>query len=579
MKFLINFLKLLSSKDKLYFYLLVFGSSVNVFLELLSVGMVIPLIGILLNPEKMITQLNNFFPENDLLKYSINIDLSSYIFYFLVVFFIIYLLKNIFIYFYFYFQNKFVQKIEADLSKRILEKYFLQDYSFFINNNSSQLITKLTADLLTFTRGFVGPLITLISEIMIVIGFCSIIFYFNLVNVGLIFLFFFSITAFFIKIIGTISKKWGRSRAVLDSNKIDILKTTFLNIKTIILDNKYTNKLKDFVNTTDELANLQRKIITVSIVPKISFELVGILSIVIVLYYLITNDYSKENIITTTGFFIAIAYRIIPSFQRIISSYQTISFGKVVLKSITTDLNLLEKVSYSSEKIDFMSSIELKEISFRHSKRSKPIFNQMNLNIKSGEIVGIFGESGVGKSTLVDIISGLIKPDKGDLFIDNKLINSSLLLRKWQNEIAYVTQNTVLFKGSLKNNIIFSGDNDNADMSQLNKVVIQSQLENFVNDLPGGLETDVGELGNKVSGGQKQRIGIARALYKKPKVLIFDEATNALDQKSEELIINTIFNLRSDFTILLISHKKSLIEKCDKIFQIKDMKIDLISKF
>ena len=570
MKFLINFLKLLSSKDKLYFYLLVFGSSVNVFLELLSVGMVIPLIGILLNPEKMITQLNNFFPENDLLKYSINIDLSSYIFYFLVVFFIIYLLKNIFIYFYFYFQNKFVQKIEADLSKRILEKYFLQDYSFFINNNSSQLITKLTADLLTFTRGFVGPLITLISEIMIVIGFCSIIFYFNLVNVGLIFLFFFSITAFFIKIIGTISKKWGRSRAVLDSNKIDILKTTFLNIKTIILDNKYTNKLKDFVNTTDELANLQRKIITVSIVPKISFELVGILSIVIVLYYLITNDYSKENIITTTGFFIAIAYRIIPSFQRIISSYQTISFGKVVLKSITTDLNLLEKVSYSSEKIDFMSSIELKEISFRHSKRSKPIFNQMNLNIKSGEIVGIFGESGVGKSTLVDIISGLIKPDKGDLFIDNKLINSSLLLRKWQNEIAYVTQNTVLFKGSLKNNIIFSGDNDNADMSQLNKVVIQSQLENFVNDLPGGLETDVGELGNKVSGGQKQRIGIARALYKKPKVLIFDEATNALDQKSEELIINTIFNLRSDFTILLISHKKSLIEKCDKIFQIKD---------
>ena len=579
MKFLINFLKLLTSKDKLYFYLLVFGSSVNVFLELLSIGMVIPLIGILLNPEKMFTQLNNFFPENDFLKYSVNIDLSSYIFYFLVIFFIIYLLKNSFIYFYFYFQNKFVQKIEADLSKRILEKYFLQDYSFFINNNSSQLITKLTADLLTFTRGFVGPLITLISEIMIVIGFCSIIFYFNLVNVGLIFLFFFSITAFFIKIIGTISKKWGRSRAVLDSNKIDILKTTFLNIKTIILDNKYSNKLKDFVNTTDELANLQRKIITVSIVPKISFELVGILSIVIVLYYLITNDYSKEDIITTTGFFIAIAYRIIPSFQRIISSYQTISFGKIVLKSITTDLKLLEKVSYASEKIDFMSNIELKEISFRHSKRSKPIFNQMNLNIKSGEIVGIFGESGVGKSTLVDIISGLIKPDKGDLFIDNKLINSSLLLRKWQNEIAYVTQNTVLFKGSLKNNIIFSGANDNADMFQLNKVVLQSQLENFVNDLPGGLETDVGELGNKVSGGQKQRIGIARALYKKPKVLIFDEATNALDQKSEELIINTIFNLRSDFTILLISHKKSLIEKCDKIFQIKDMKIDLISKF
>ena len=579
MKFILKFLKLLSIKDRIYFYILVAAAIINVFLELLSIGMVIPLIGLILNPNIVIKKFTDLLPNFEFLNTIASVNYTSYIFYFLIIFFLLFLFKNIFIFIYFYLQNKFVQKIEQDLSRRILKKYLLQDYSFFVENNSSSLTSKLSADLLNFTRGFVGPLVTLISEIMIVIGFCAIIVIFDLVNVGLIFLFFFTITALFLKIIGNLSKKWGKQRKYFDSIKLDILKTTFLNIKSIILDNKYEKKLDDFFFTTKNLANLQRKIITTNVIPKISFELIGILSIVIVLYYLILNNFSKEYIITTTGFFIAVAYRIVPSFQRIIFSYQTISFSKVVLKSISDDLKLNDVNNYSKEKIGFKETIKLNNVSFSHKNRSRLILDNVNLEINSGEIIGIFGESGAGKSTLVDIISGLLKPNKGNLVIDQEIINSELSLRKWQNEIAYVTQNTALFKGSLKKNIIFSDANDKYDQKLFEKVIKQSQIHKFLNDLSEGYETDIGELGIKLSGGQKQRIGIARALYKNPKFLIFDEATNALDTISEKQIIDTIFEIKANFTTVIISHKKNLIERCDKIYQIDRGKVNLAPKF
>ena len=574
MSFIKTFLSLISSKYKIYFYLLILGSILTVILELLSIGMVIPLIGLILDPEFLLNKLNNIFPNLEFLK---DIEISNnknYLIYFLSLFFVLYLVKNFYLLIFFYFQNSFVQKIETELGNKILKKFLFQDYNFFLREGSSKLIARLTSDLSSFARGFIGPLITLLSETMIVIGFCVFILYFKLATVGLIFIIFFTIGAFFLKIIGGVSKRWGKYRKNYDIKKLQILNTTFSNIKNIILDNKYFNQLNLFTSTIRKLAILQKKIITTSILPRIAFELVGILSIIIVIFYLVKNEFSNEYIITTTGFFIAVAYRMIPSFQKMIFCYQQISFSKAVLKSIRNDLDLTEKIYYSNDKIDFKKNVVLENISFTHGERSKEIFKNANLIINYGEKIGIFGESGVGKSTLVDILSGLRFPDKGKIIVDNREINNLINLRKWQNEIAYVTQNTVLFKDTLKNNIIFSNSEDYVDDQLINDVVKQAQLSNFISNLPNGLNTDVGELGLKLSGGQKQRLGIARALYKRPKVLIFDEATNALDINSENLIIDMIFKLEKNYTIVIISHKKSLIDKCDKIYEIKNAEIN-----
>ena len=429
-----------------------------------------------------------------------------------------------------------------------------------------------------FCRLLVGNLILFISEILLLLGFLSIIIIFNLTKIFFIFLFFFIFGIILLKIIGTLSKKWGLERKIADVEKLDSLTTTFSNIRNIILDNKYKNSLTTFDRTTNTLALVWKKIAFVSIIPKITFETIGICSISLVIYYLIKNGYSKEYIITTTGFFIAIAYRIIPSLQKIISSYQNISYSKITSKILTETLNLSKKVHYSDEIINFQKDIVLSGVSFSHNDQSKLIFDNTDLKIKKGELIGLFGESGAGKSTLVDIISCLRLVNKGKILIDNNEMNSPEVIRKWQNEISYVSQNTVLFKDTLRNNIIFSSNKDVIDHELLSEVINKAQLDKFINSLPNKLDTDVGELGTKVSGGQKQRIGIARAMYKQPKFLIFDEATNALDHESENLIMETILSLKSDTTILMISHKKSLIEKCDKVYQIVNSKISEVKK-
>ena len=293
---------------------------------------------------------------------------------------------------------------------------------------------------------------------------------------------------------------------------------------------------------------------------------------------MIENNHSKTYIITTIGFLVAVAYRVIPSFQRLIFCYQQISYSKVVLKNLKLDLNLPNQINDTKEKINFKNTVKLSNVSFYYNTKNKIILDNLNLEIVSGKMTGIYGESGAGKSTLVDLISGLNKPKIGELLIDNIKIDTPKLLRMWQNEIAYVTQNTALFNGSLKENIIFSDIFDKYDPELLNLVINKSQLTKFISTLPNGIETDVGELGNKLSGGQKQRIGIARALYKKPKFIIFDEATNALDYESEKKILNTIYDLRKNKTIVIISHKKDIINLCDNIFEIKNSKITEIKK-
>lgn len=573
-----DLLKFLSPKQKIFFYLLIFGALINVGLEIFSIGLVIPLIGFILNPEKMTEKLILYFPKVENFEIANYIDNTNFLNFFIILFVLIFLIKNIYVFSYFYFQTKFVMFLECSISQMILKKIVQQDYDYFIRNHSSALISKVTNDVTMFCRLLVGNLILFISELLILLGFVTIIIIFNLTKIFFIFLFFFIFGIILIKIIGTFSKKWGSERKIADVKKLDTLTMTFSNIRNIILDNKYKNSLTEFDRSTNSLALIWKKIAFVSIIPKITFETIGICSISLVIYYLIKNGYSKEYIITTTGFFIAISYRIIPSLQKIITSYQNISYSKITSKILTETLNLSNKVHYSDKTINFQKDIVLKGVSFSHNNNSKLIFDNVDLEIKKGELIGLYGESGAGKSTLVDIISCLRSPNKGKILIDNIEMNTPKVIRKWQNEISYVSQNTVLFKDTLRNNIIFSSNKDVIDNELLNEVINKAQLYRFINSLPNKLDTDVGELGTKVSGGQKQRIGIARAMYKKPKFLIFDEATNALDDESESLIMETILSLKSEITILIISHKKSLIEKCDKVYQIVNSKMHEVKR-
>ena len=217
------------------------------------------------------------------------------------------------------------------------------------------------------------------------------------------------------------------------------------------------------------------------------------------------------------------------------------------------------------------SNIKLENLSYNYPNSNKKIFDNLNLVIKKNECIGLVGKSGIGKTTLVNLITCVLEPTKGNVIVDKIDVTSNS--RSWQNIIGYVPQDIYLIDESIRDNIVFNLDNNLADDMRLKKSIKESNLEEFVYNLPDGLDTQIGEKGLKLSGGQRQRIGIARALYKSPKLLIFDEATNSLDKNNEKEILNNIKKIKDNFTVLIISHNEETLSFCDKIISIKNNKI------
>ena len=267
-----------------------------------------------------------------------------------------------------------------------------------------------------------------------------------------------------------------------------------------------------------------------------------------------------------------------PSANKILVSIQSLNFAKVSIDLLEKELinsqnNISKNVITNNDDFKFEKQIEIENLYFKYKNENKnyDLFN-LNFKIKKGEILGLTGPSGSGKSTLVDLILGFYNPTQGSIKVDGKNINLSL--SSWQNIIGYVPQSIFLIDDTIKENITLSDNSIKIDNQRLKNATEKSELNPFINNLDGKLETMVGERGSRISGGQLQRIGIARALYKKSKLLIFDEATNALDKKTEESILQTIFELKNDYTSIIVSHDKDCLKKCDRVITLNQGKVN-----
>ena len=303
--------------------------------------------------------------------------------------------------------------------------------------------------------------------------------------------------------------------------------------------------------------------------PRLLLEFLGILTFLIIFYILIGQSSDPKNILPEAGVFFIAFFRMMPSANKILVSIQSLNFAKVSIdllekELINTKNNISKNVITNDVGFNFEEQIEIENLSFKYKNENKnyDLFN-LNFKIKKGEILGITGPSGSGKSTLVDLILGFYNPNQGSIKVDGKSIN--LNLSSWQNIIGYVPQSIFLIDDTIKENIILSDNSNTIDDQRLKNATEKSELNPFINNLDRKLETIVGERGSRISGGQLQRIGIARALYKKSKLLIFDEATNALDKKTEDSILQTIFELKNDYTSIIVSHDKDCLKKCDRV--------------
>jgi len=473
--------------------------------------------------------------------------------------------------------SNFANQITAQISIRLFKHYVNQKWLYHLNTSSSYIINNLSQECSRVTGGIADPTMQMISRICFAIPMSLGIFIVNplVATCGLlIFLF-----SYFI-IYKTIRKKVFNNGIIVSKSsaeKFKVINETFGGIKNVILSNVGMHFMDKF-NTQSFASAKATALNTILLrIPKYLIEFVAFGFTVILIIFL--NSHNKGNfvsIIPQLAFFTLAGYKLLPSFQQIYMNISSIKTNISALNSIEKDLqNSTEKKEiYKENKENFnnFKTIILKDLNFSFKKRKKFQITNLNLNINANSIVGIAGQSGSGKSTIANLILGLLEPTSGEIKIDGKVLDYRNM-KSWQKNIGYVPQSIFLCEGSLKENIAFGIDYKNIDNELVEKAVKLAELSSFINTLPEYLDTNLGERGVQLSGGQQQRVGIARALYHDPNILIFDEATSSLDENTEKNIMNAIDKFSGFKTIIIIAHRINTLKKCDNIFLIEQGRV------
>jgi ABC-type bacteriocin/lantibiotic exporter with double-glycine peptidase domain len=536
----------------LIFFLLVIATII----EILSIGITLPILNFFLSND---AENNNFLFLNKLTKY---FDIN----YLLVFFVLLFILKNILSGFISWKQNSFLADIKDFLTNNFITGYLNMSYSNYKKEKSSDLIRNLINETNNFS-GVLQNYFNLILEFFIIFSITSLLLIFNAKLTLVIFCFFFIVAFIYLLIFRSFLQKIGNQSVFFSSEVIKDIQNCFLNFKIIKLLNNPKIYVDNFNSKNRKLINSIRFFTFIQSLTKLWLETLIIISFISILF-LMKNKALNIDLVTV-GFFLIASLRIMPSVNKIINYLQKLKYSKATITLILKEYNKLNLINFitnnneikkNNYKINFNDYVTLKNLEFFYDKNNK-IFYNFNLVIKNN-ILLISGKSGSGKTTLIELICGLLKPTSGQIFIGENEIDQSL--KEWQSQIAYVPQKTHLLDSSIKKNVLFENSEENFNQQKFNLVLELCKLKDFVNDLENKEDTIISEQAMNISGGQAQRIGIARALYQESKILIFDEAFNALDYNlAKEIIIN----IKKNFTnkkIIIISHESFLNEIADQ---------------
>jgi ABC-type bacteriocin/lantibiotic exporter with double-glycine peptidase domain len=371
----------------------------------------------------------------------------------------------------------------------------------------------------------------------------------------------------YFKIIDKKLYEWGKLKQIFLSQRLKTLKEAIDGIMLIKISNLSNFFLNQFKYSSDISINLTKKLLFLNNAVKYFLELFTILILIILIFFLINRGFSKLEILSLLSLYAICSFKLLPSANRITVNIQSMKFGISVLPVIKKELfQVHNKKEYLiHHQIKFENKLILKNIFFSYDSNFS-VFENLNLEIKKNDFIGILGESGSGKSTFINLFCGLLFPTKGEIFIDTVDITKNYFdMRK---TIGYVPQKIFLIDDTIKANIALG--NENYSIKRINDIIKESNFAKFIEELPNGIDTKIGEDGNRLSIGQKQRLNILRALYNDPEILIFDESSSALDEKNEEIFLNLIMEFKSKKTVIFITHKSKLLKDFDKIYEIKN---------
>lgn len=568
-----KFAKILNMHQKIRAIELFLLMVVSGFLEMLSVSLILPFVEAVLNPD---TITSNIFIVRICEWFSID-GYISFITFWAVAMAVLYVVKNVFLLIQMTIQNKYIYNNCFLTQQKMLKSIHSRPYTFFLQAKSGDIL-RMVADDTTQAFGILSHLMTFLSETIVSLALMvSVMIISPMLTIGLalVLLFLVSIIQFLIK---PVLKKAGANRVKSLAEMNQWLLQSVQGVKEI----KIAQREQYFQNRFAKVGKAYVKSVyqqtTLNSVPKYVLEAVVMGGFLVGIAMFLTGNNDISVIAPVVSGIAMAAIRMLPAMSRISGSLAGITFGEVCVDKLMENVAVLDRenddlsafcnTSDTKTPLIFSQCVELSDVGFTYPSAGDKVLNKVNMHINKGESVGVIGVSGAGKTTLIDIILGLLVPQEGKVLVDGEDIHKNI--GSWVEQIGYIPQTIFMMDGTIRENVVFGCEINENDDTEVWAALKEASLDEFVKNLPEGLETEVGESGIRLSGGQKQRLGIARALYRKPEILIFDEATSALDNETEASIMEAINSLYGVRTMIIIAHRLSTIENCDVVYRVEN---------
>lgn len=541
-------------------------------LETLSVSLILPLVTAIMQPD--------FIETNKYAKMVCELfDLHSANTFMIIVIIgliVIYIGKNLFLYLEYYAQTRFVCNNRYALQQRLMQSYIARPYEFFLNESSAEVMRVIGGDVAA-AFSLLSTLMSLFTELVISSALVITIVVVDPMMAGLVGIVLMILMTF----LGVVMKPILRN-AGIKSQKSNAIANKWLmqsmhGIKEVKVSAKEAFFVEQYAKAGRDAIGCEKKNLVMINIPRLTIEAVTVSAMLGVIAVLMLRGKNVSDLVPQLSAFAMAAVRLLPSANRVSTAFNSISYQEPMLDKMIEnlrDVSEWEKISDNEEHhtaITLNHQLELQNITYRYPNTEEPVLHDADMAVPVGKSVGIVGVSGAGKTTAVDILLGLLKPEKGQVLADGKNIAKDY--RGWLSHLSYIPQSIYMLDDTIRANVAFGYDLKKVSDEQIWSVLREAQLEEFVESLPEGLDTSIGERGVRLSGGQRQRIGIARALFTDPELIILDEATSALDNDTETAIMDAINALHGKKTLIIIAHRLTTIEECDIVYRVENGQI------